>query len=54
MNLPPVDGCIVCGKQGTLFRCGKCRSDRVMYCGRDCQKGHWGVHKVYCSREDAI
>lgn len=33
-----------CSKEGKLKFCS-CR--RVSYCGKDCQKQHWAVHKLY-------
>ncbi len=39
-----------CGNCGTAFSklsmCGRCK--RVSYCGRDCQRQHWPVHKQAC------
>lgn len=45
------DACGGCGakqvKDGeALLQCGRC-NDRK-YCGIDCQKGHWKVHKKVC------
>ena len=36
-----------------LLVCGKCKTAR--YCGRDCQKAHWGEHRPLCQaiREEA-
>ncbi|KAI1106751.1 hypothetical protein F4804DRAFT_329946 [Jackrogersella minutella] len=40
------DGEKTCPKEGTSA-CGSCRL--VVYCGRDCQKEHWGEHKKDCN-----
>ena len=39
--------CAMCSKTGcNLFGCSKCR--RVQYCGRECQKKDWPVHRQSC------
>ncbi|KAK3700790.1 hypothetical protein LTR37_015762 [Vermiconidia calcicola] len=46
----------VCGKCGAkegaggtpLLKCGKCK--RRKYCGMECQKKHWKLHKGVCGR----
>ncbi|XRA99156.1 MYND-type domain-containing protein [Pycnococcus provasolii] len=44
--------CGFCAKlepsRGEFRSCGQCR--QVWYCGRECQKGHWKVHKKECSK----
>ncbi|GMH37253.1 hypothetical protein BSKO_05126 [Bryopsis sp. KO-2023] len=40
--------CASCGTTSGLKRCGGC--GKVWYCGRDCQKGHWGAHKHQCGK----
>jgi hypothetical protein len=44
--------CASCGVEGSgdkkLLRCGACGS--VSYCGPDCQKQHWKVHKTTCKK----
>lgn len=37
--------CAWCGHVGGLVKC-PCR--RVRYCGADCQRRHWELHKVLC------
>ena len=39
--------CSYCLKEidGAL-RCGNCRA--ALYCNKECQKNHWGVHKNTC------
>jgi hypothetical protein len=40
--------CSMCGtfSEKQLHSCSKCR--RARYCGRDCQKAHWPLHKMEC------
>ncbi len=39
--------CAYCWKRAqSLKSCAKCR--KIMYCGRECQKGHWKTHKTDC------
>ena len=41
-------GCAKCGKEGEkLLSCGRCK--KVRYCGAECQRGHWKIHKVNCA-----
>ncbi|KAK1985055.1 hypothetical protein LZ30DRAFT_402207 [Colletotrichum cereale] len=45
--------CFHCGKVRadlgkTLKECGRCRG--AWYCGLDCQKAHWKLHKPFCKR----
>ncbi|KND00022.1 uncharacterized protein SPPG_04368 [Spizellomyces punctatus DAOM BR117] len=43
--------CAGCGSAEFVRRfqkCGGCKG--VKYCSRECQVGHWGVHKVECRR----
>ena len=44
----PADGsyCVMCSKPATQ-RCTQCRSQ--IYCGKQCQKSDWRVHKQLCS-----
>jgi hypothetical protein len=48
--------CAKCGEDATM-RCAGCTdapeylpgdSVGIVYCNRDCQKGHWSDHKAYC------
>eukprot|EP00026_Physarum_polycephalum_P009439 Phypoly_transcript_09563.p2 GENE.Phypoly_transcript_09563~~Phypoly_transcript_09563.p2 ORF type:complete len:162 (+),score=14.83 Phypoly_transcript_09563:291-776(+) len=39
--------CAQCQKPGTK-KCALCQS--VFYCGRECQKSHWKVHKKACNK----
>jgi hypothetical protein len=42
-----IETCAACGRSGAdLKRCGGCRL--VMYCGADCQRADWTVHKEVC------
>ena len=45
------DACGGCGAKGgqnggTLLSCSKCKKRK--YCGKECQKGHWKLHKKVC------
>ena len=44
-NNPNKSICGVCAKNAQ-YSCGKCKL--VKYCGSQCQKIHWKVHKIYC------
>lgn len=53
MGEPPVDNdeCANCHRRAaagepSYKRCGKCKN--AYYCSRDCQVGHWRVHKTKC------
>jgi len=40
--------CSQCGKQGVeLKRCSRCK--KVSYCGAECQKMAWNLHKDACN-----
>jgi len=42
------DSCYYCGKQGSGFKCcSKCM--QAFYCGAECQKKAWKVHKQTCA-----
>jgi hypothetical protein len=48
-HVHPAEVCASCGGGGgggALKKCGQCRS--VRYCGGDCQRKHWPVHKAHC------
>jgi hypothetical protein len=43
-----LDGrCAACDRESTLS-CAKCHS--TWYCGRECQLGHWKLHKPTCNK----
>ena len=46
----PTPCCAACHAKASehkkLRACAKCRA--VRYCGRECQKAHWGEHKGVC------
>ncbi|KAF5335963.1 hypothetical protein D9611_006204 [Ephemerocybe angulata] len=48
------DACGNCGKRsgGKLRRCTRCGN--VKYCGPDCQKQHWKLHKKNCEGDKDI
>jgi hypothetical protein len=44
--------CEACGKSddgGGMQRCSRCKTAR--YCSKECQKAHWGKHKLSCKPE---
>ena len=41
---PQCGGCSRIG--GTKFTCSRCKVTK--YCGANCQRGHWKVHKPFC------
>jgi len=50
-----VDRCWGCTNKVTsggllLLKCGACK--KAVYCGRDCQKKHWRIHKNDCQNVD--
>jgi len=49
MATPTERCCALCG--AAVFRpqvCSQCR--QVRYCGRDCQRGHWALHRKECRK----
>lgn len=40
--------CARCSKSSCKTRCSNCKA--VYYCSTDCQKAHWSIHKVNCTR----
>ena len=42
-----VHKCLVCEKDGRLYKCGKCKAGR--YCSKKCQKEHYPYHQNFCS-----
>lgn len=49
--------CAFCGAYDARMRCETCMiafGRRVAYCGLDCQKKHWKMHKLVCGREAAL
>ena len=48
-TVPEINTCAGCGAANrSLRRCGRCRS--VHYCNRECQRGHWKIHRSSCSQ----
>lgn len=39
--------CSACGEEKAGRRCARCKEE--IYCGAECQKVHWSVHKKYCT-----
>ncbi len=52
------NACVVCKKKAdecaskALNRCSKCKT--VLYCSAECQRGHWGEHKILCKQLPAV
>lgn len=44
----PTDKCFVCNKN-SLLSCSICKN--IFYCGKECQRSHWSVHKITCNKE---
>ena len=45
--------CGACAAQPASLRvCGKCRV--VRYCNADCQRAHWGKHRVLCIKDASL
>jgi hypothetical protein len=38
--------CSACGEENAGRRCSRCKEE--IYCGTECQKIHWPVHKKIC------
>ncbi|KAH8833234.1 hypothetical protein DL96DRAFT_1457839, partial [Flagelloscypha sp. PMI_526] len=45
--LEEIDLCATCSKGEKLLKCSKCKL--VSYCGKECQKKHWKIHKTVCT-----
>lgn len=46
-----LEACFACGKEHVpLEQCSQCKV--ALYCGRQCQAAHWGVHKSACKIHD--
>ncbi|KAJ3562630.1 hypothetical protein NP233_g9453 [Leucocoprinus birnbaumii] len=45
LKLSQRSGCVVCGKASTSA-CASCRA--AQYCGKDCQRSNWKLHKSIC------
>jgi hypothetical protein len=41
-------GCKICGKEGNLLRCSRCKL--VKYCTKEHQLSDWPEHKLECAR----
>jgi hypothetical protein len=50
MSTLNVSACVVCQKINAHL-CARCRS--TAYCGKECQKKHWLIHKTYCKKTKA-
>jgi hypothetical protein len=44
--------CSVCNEPGAAFFCSSC--ERVVYCGKECQKADWKAHKKLCDGKTPI
>lgn len=44
----PIDKCFVCDNRNNLLSCSKCKN--IFYCGKDCQRLHWSIHKYSCNK----
>jgi hypothetical protein len=47
----PIHHCVMCNKTGTL-RCSRC--ERQWFCGKQCQKEDWPVHKLLCGQRKSF
>jgi hypothetical protein len=43
-----IDKCFVCNNINNLLSCSKCKN--IYYCGKDCQRLHWSIHKNTCNK----
>lgn len=50
MKFDGVNRCFSCGCTSSLKHCSKCFY--ALYCSTNCQKHHWGEHKLQCSKVD--
>ena len=51
LGLESTDKCSYCGQaSATLKNCTRCQ--QAKYCGRECQRMHWKVHKLVCKVAD--
>jgi cytohesin len=39
--------CAICDKLCSVHKCGRCRL--VLYCSKECQRGHWAQHSPVCT-----
>jgi len=44
----PIDKCYVCNNKDNLLSCSTCKN--ILYCGKDCQRLHWSIHKINCNK----
>ncbi|KAK3276056.1 hypothetical protein CYMTET_15848 [Cymbomonas tetramitiformis] len=49
--LKEYQNCTFCGAANASSLCRACKT--TAYCGRDCQKAHWKVHKKVCSKPES-
>ncbi len=48
MGYKPTFRCSCCAKKGAIKVCARCRD--VLYCDTECQRAHWGLHKLVCKQ----
>lgn len=40
--------CTACSSPGCSQKCSRCK--KTFYCSKQCQKGHWTIHKLSCEK----
>ena len=48
MSLKPAGSCVNCGEDAKMKHCSRCKI--TPYCSVKCQRDHWHLHKLTCSK----